>query len=407
MTNSITLITNTGESHKEFLINLLKYSEEIIFAVGFLKDSGLNNIKESLKDHCSDKNKSSTFYIGTGFGETDPNTLMKLLKIINSKKENQLILCTPNAGIFHPKIYLFRTGERVTIVTGSSNLTQHGWVVNDEVSIAIKTTIDSDEYKEIKSYLDQLQEKYYSEDVESIILRYKEEKKKHDKDNWKPQPFRFRRKGSVIYEIDLARLKRYYELYIESEDYIEPTDREERYKKARKNLNALVKDEPLTKKQFHNLFGPLVGHKDYKPKLWHSGSIHRKTYATLKYPKAFREIVRLVKNNKSKPVDKAYDLVISQLNKLRKTKKISGIGENIVTEIFITYNPRKFANLNDNPLTVLSWLGKEFPAPSGFKGEDYADYVNLLSMVMEELEMKTFLEVDSFFNYVYWNLIDE
>ena len=205
----------------------------------------------------------------------------------------------------------------------------------------------------------------------------------------------------------MPRLKRYYEDYLKSNEFIEPKDREAEYEEAKQNLDSLASIKPLTDLQFHKLFGPLVGHKEYKPKLWHSGSIHRTTYKTLDYPDAFREIVRLAKLNISNHVGASYCNVISRLNQMRKAKEISGIGENIVTEILLSYNPQKFANLNDNPLAVLSLVGKKFPYISSFKGEDYAEYVELLSKIKDELGMKTLLEIDSFFNFVYWNLMEE
>lgn len=404
---AISFISNTGESHKEYFLKLLEQSDEIIFAVGFLKPSGLSNIKGYLTKFCLDKTKSSSFYIGTGLGETDPDTLQSLYNIIKTKPNHHLVLCTPNAGIFHPKIYLFKKGKRVTIVTGSANLTQHGWTVNDEVSMITETTIDSPEYLELNKYFKQLTKTYFSDNVEALIHRYKKEKEEHNKKFGKAPAFRFRRRKTTVKGVDMPRLKTYYELYQASEFFIEPMEREEEYKQAKENLEILSSDKRLNKLQFHSLFGPLVGHKDYKPKLWHSGSIHRTTYKTLDYPDAFREIVRLAKTNISKSIPSAFDNVINRLKHLRKSRKISGVGENIVAEILLSYNPKKFANLNENPIAVLKLVGKEFPNIESFKGEDYDEYVSLLTEIKDELDMKTFLEIDSFFNYVYWNLIEE
>ena len=149
MATNVSFISNSGETHKEFLLELFTKADEVIFAVGFLKNSGLLNMKEELKNYCADNSKSSKFYIGTGFGETDPDTLQSLHNILKVKGNHHLILCTPDAGIFHPKIYVFIKGRQVTIVTGSSNLTQHGWAVNDEVSMVTETTINSPEYVQL------------------------------------------------------------------------------------------------------------------------------------------------------------------------------------------------------------------------------------------------------------------
>ncbi len=407
MATNVSFISNSGETHKEFLLELFTKADEVIFAVGFLKNSGLLNMKKELKNYCADNSKSSKFYIGTGFGETDPDTLQSLHNILKVKGNHHLILCTPDAGIFHPKIYVFIKGRQVTIVTGSSNLTQHGWAVNDEVSMVTETTINSPEYLQLKSYFDQLHKKYYSADVESLIAKYKAAKLEHQNNYGCTPTFRFSPKKTAIAGIDMPRLKSYYDSYKNSDAFIEPSDREEEYKQALINLEELASSKTLSALQFHKLFGPLVGHKEYKPKLWHSGNIHRTTYKTLNYPDAFRDIVRTVKGNVSNPISVAFDNVITKLNQMRKAKEISGIGENIAAEILLSFNPKKFANLNDNPIAVLDLVGKEFPSISSFKGEDYEEYVELLTKIMDELDMETFLEIDSFFNYVYWNLTEE
>ena len=89
---------------------------------------------------------------------------------------------------------------------------------------------------------------------------------------------------------------------------------------------------------------------------------------------------------------------------MKISDEIHGVGENILTEILMSMNPKKFANLNVNPLAVLSFFGKDLPSVSSFKGEAYEEYVNILTKVKDSLNMKSFLEIDSFFNYVYWNI---
>jgi HKD family nuclease len=405
ITNKISLIDNTNNTHKKVLLDSFEKANKVIIAVGFLKQSGLNNFKEHLIKFCSDNSKTIEFYIGTGLAETDPDTLLSLLEIIKPNKNNKLILCTPDAGIFHPKIYTFISGSEVSIVIGSSNLTQHGWEVNDEVSMQIQSNISSAEYLQLEQYTLELKKKYFTEDIKELIDSYKNARKEYLNQNRKRPPFKFRQISSAISEINMPTLKKYYDLYQKSSDFINPVDRETRYNKAKNNLEELASFKHLDPNQFHQLFGPLVGHKNYRPKLWHSGSIHRKTHKTLEYHDSFRAIVRCVKENLSEPVNVAFSNVMQLVSKLRKQKEVSGVGPNIVTEIFLSYDSQKFANLNDNPIAVLAFVGKDFTGKR-FTGKDYLEYVNLLKKVREELKMKTFLEIDSFFNYVYWNEIE-
>lgn len=405
MKDSITFITNTKQSHKKSILELFEGAEEIIIAVGFFKDSGYNNIKARMLDFIKIPSTESKFFVGTGFGETTPSSLKQLHKLIKVNQKHKLILCTPDAGIFHPKIYLFRYGKNVTIITGSSNLTESGWAVNDEVSIKIETTIDSKCYIQITKYFDDLYKNYFVADIENLIEKYRTDLEEHNANYSKPK-FRFRRKEIKIDDIDIPRLKSYYEFYKKSNDFIIPQNREAQYIEAKLNLEKIASLQKLNKKEFHNLFGPLVGHLGYE-KLWHSGSIHRTTHKTLNYIPVFRELIRLINNNIDKPINIAYDNIMSFLNLKRKNKEISGIGQNIIAEILMSYDSTKYANINDNPIAVLSLLGKQFKSIQSFKGIDYQEYVELLSSIKKELKMNSFLEIDSFFNYVYWNLIEE
>lgn len=400
------IITNHKESHKEKLTELFKEADEIIFAVGFLKNSGLNNIKNCLKDFCKDKLKKSTFFIGTGLGETDPKTLENLNNIIKSKANHKLILCTPDAGIFHSKIYVFRKGNNATIIIGSANLTEAGWIVNDEVSMIKETLINSTEYLQLMEYFSRLTKTYYTENIAELIAKYKLQLEEFNRQNFRKPIFKFKRKRTTIAGIDMPRLKHYFEVYKKSNVYIIPQDREIQYDLAKENLEILASNKQLNSNQFHNLFGPLVGHSGYE-KLWHSGSIHRTTYETLHYANTFRELVRKVKNNSNETVDVAFTNSINYLNTKRKTREIFGVGENIVAEIMMTYDYNKFPNLNKNPLAVLNLIGKDFKSAGSFTGIDYKEYATLLDKIRDELNMQSFLEVDSFFNYVYWNMNEE
>lgn len=406
MGSKVSFITNTEETHREFLTNCLNQADKVLIAVGFLKQSGLNNIINEIEIFCSRKAKASKFYVGIGLGETDPDALLKLHNIIKNKAQHQLLLCTPDAGIFHPKVYVFITGRKAIIVTGSSNLTHHGWEVNDEVSMITETTIHSPEFAQLNQYFYGLEQKYLTENVEQLIHKYKKELLEHLSEFGAPRPFRFRNKKEAIPDIDLPRLKAYYRIYQDSEYYIHPKDREKQYQQAKQHLEVLASYDALTEKQFHLHFGSLVGHKQYRPKLWHSGSIHRTTYKTLDYPDSFREVVRAVKENLTISVDVAFNNVTRLLKKMRANNLIHGVGVNIVTEIFLSYDSKKFANLNKNPIAVLSLLGKDY-SMSAFKGDDYKGYIDLLLKIRRELDMSTFLEIDSFFNYVYWNLLED
>ncbi|KQC09237.1 MAG: hypothetical protein APR54_13010, partial [Candidatus Cloacimonas sp. SDB] len=378
----------------------------IIISVGFLKQSGFKNIEKNLMEFCKKSTNVVHFYIGTGYGETDPKTLKNLFNLIKSNKENKLILCTPEAGIFHPKIYLFMDNSKVTLIVGSANLTEAGWIVNDEVSLKVVTDKNSKLYMKFYDYFKDLYKKYYTDDILELINKYKSDLDSHKKKHKRTPKFIFRRNDKLLKELDLPRLMKYFETYKKSEEFIDPYFREKQYRKALENLEIIAGKDNLSKTEFHDLFGPLVGHNQYT-KLWHSGGLHRRTYSTLNYIPAFRQLVRKIKKIKEKPIEQVYDESITFLNSKRENNEIYGIGENIITEILMSYDFYKFANLNKNPISVLNDFGKRFKAPQSFTGRDYKYYVDTLSSIKEKLKVNSFLEIDSFFNYIYWILKEE
>lgn len=403
----IRFISNTqneykGYFHKDHLIQLLEQAEEITISVGFMKNSGWKIIKESLIGFLKTNGHNARFFIGTGEGVTDPQAVKELYRLIKRTTHHQLILCTPSAGIFHSKVYMFRKGAAVSIVTGSANLTHGGWLLNDELSILIETNVYSEEYRQLMHYFDGLQAQYHRPDLEDYIRRYEQavnELRDRDRDRFS---FAFGPELLIEGQVNLAMLRRYYELYPSSRDYVIPKDREIRYKRAKENLNILASNAPLSHRQFATLFGPLMGHQGYE-KLWHSGSIHRATHMTYDYQDGFRDLVRHAQDCAKLPVEQAFDRVMHFLDKLKAQKKIKGIGENIVTEMLMSFNPNKFANLNENPLKVLKMAGCIFPTPGRFTGKNYKHFIFTLTAVRQEFEMVTFLEIDSFFNFIYWD----
>lgn len=90
---------------------------------------------------------------------------------------------------------------------------------------------------------------------------------------------------------------------------------------------------------------------------------------------------------------------------LKFKENIPGVGVNILTEVMMTFQPERFANLNNNPLTVLINVGCNLKkTAASYSGQDYQSYCDLISEIRKELNLKNNLEVDSFFNHNYWKL---
>lgn len=394
-------IINNTPNHLNEIFDNFEDADEVIIAVGFLSYSGINFLLEAIEDFCYQPDSKITIYAGANLA-TEGKGLKKILTLFNKSKSHKLILCNPKAGIFHPKIYAFRKGKRVKIIVGSANLTRSGLELNDELSYQFKTKTDSKDYKQFLKYFQDLDKKYDKPNNEERIREFIEYVSDFNKEQTSHNKFSFRPKDDYQNGIYIPAIIEWYEKYCNSAAFIEPLDREKKYQKAKKLLFKLTSDKKITSDEFENILGQLVGFKGYE-KLWHSGSIHRKSKATLNYQKGFRNLVQEIKLNISNSVEKTFQNSIDSLKRMKKAGEIKGIGVNIIAEILMTFAPQKFANLNKNPLTALDYFGKDLKRAGIFKGIDYKNYVELLHFIKDQLGVKSFLEVDSFFNYIYWN----
>ncbi len=128
-------IINNGETENHFKIitDHLDRAEEIIFCVAFLKSSGLNTIIEKLKGKSKTK-----FFIGTDFYLTEPTALRRLFK-----EGFEVYLTKKEKATYHPKIYYFKSGQDITIIIGSTNITSGGLTTNIETSLQINIQANS------------------------------------------------------------------------------------------------------------------------------------------------------------------------------------------------------------------------------------------------------------------------
>jgi len=120
--------------HGQTINRLIKKSDKIIICVAFLKLSGLNFILKELKH----KVGKCTFYIGTDYFLTEPIAVRKLI----SQGHLVFKIHKPHST-FHPKIYYFKQGNSISILTGSANMTGGGLETNFEISLLIETHTNS------------------------------------------------------------------------------------------------------------------------------------------------------------------------------------------------------------------------------------------------------------------------
>ena len=331
---------------------------------------------------------------------TEPETLKELFKLCKNKRNANLFLdkAEDKTKVFHPKLFLFKSNEEVTIISGSANITSGGLTSNQEVSLYINTYKNSTEWENAKAYFKHITNEEYASLVNLMLIKRYEQFYKEQESIRKHQKATPEKRGSE-YSFDYKKLKQHFKNYRTEQSKKNFEEREKKYKQAKKLLNEIVESPRLTQNRFENIIDALVGAAGLKP-LWQSGSLFRHRFKVYECKNEFRNLVNFI----NKHQHESASLVFEGAKEL--VKQVGGARINYVTEMMMTFQPNRFANLNNNPITVLDEeAGVYFKSHSNsFNGNDYAEYCLLIKEIAQKLELKNMLEVDSFFNDIYWLL---
>ncbi len=131
---------NAGKT-QSVLKTLIRTCDEIQIAVAWGYNGKLADI---LMDNSS-KFHSVTFGLN-GFA-TSPDLVDRLIGTPNA------FIAKADNGIFHPKLYLFRTGNKVEAIVGSANFTNGGLDRNHEACLHIRGSDDDGIFGQIQSEL--------------------------------------------------------------------------------------------------------------------------------------------------------------------------------------------------------------------------------------------------------------
>lgn len=91
--------------------------------------------------------KFQHFVIGTHFFQTSPDFLEEFEDLKSAK------MMLPTGATFHPKVYLFRTGNRVSAVVGSHNLTRAAFATNTEAGLLIEGPANSPALAKLSAFV--------------------------------------------------------------------------------------------------------------------------------------------------------------------------------------------------------------------------------------------------------------
>jgi HKD family nuclease len=377
------LISNsTSPTHLTTIKKLLKNSNEVIICVAFLKNSGLVQILKQLP-------KNSTFYIGTDYYITEPSAIKMLLKegfkVYLIKKQN---------ATFHPKIYYFKKGKQVSILTGSANLTGGGLETNFETSVLIQTTALSSVDNKFTNMLDEfhknseliignLQLSQYEREFEAF--RNKQKKANND----------FQEEMQGVHKIELTKLPSYFNKYLKQEGVDRHDNRVIRYNEIKKMLDKLIKADIKSASSFLEYYDEIAG-------MFYSSDLLRSKNSFAKSYKKIIAAIKFIKENKSKDTKYVYE------HSFNLIYSVKGFGINNLTEILNTYNPAKFSVANGRTIKSLADLGfAELPKTDKrfFTPDVYENYNNLISEIAIKCKAKDLGQVDHFLSWYYGNYV--
>jgi HKD family nuclease len=395
------IINQPNKNHLSDIQKLILESDEIYIATAFLKQSGLKLIFPALKTAVSN-NAIIKIIAGQHFGLTDPEALRTLHNLFNGKLNAHLFLDNAKVNsVFHPKLYLFKKKNTVTIICGSANLTKGGITDNSEASLRIRLKANAELWLDTKTYVLNLMQTENADLVNFIIINryeqyYNAQKKLRSGQRATPE------KKSYEFPFDLSKLKTKLNLH-KDQAFIEMMkERKKDYREAKSLLDEVADTTRLKQERFEEIIEALVGSKGYS-RYWYSGSLFRHKTSVYEYKKAFQDMVSYIRDNKNKRASEVFE------HAKQMVSEIKGAGINYVTEIMMTYQPKEFANLNSNPIKVLkSEAGVHIKASSqSFNGNDYELYCQIVKDINQELGLENMMEADSFFNEIYWKLKKE
>jgi HKD family nuclease len=393
------LTNSTHRNHLTKVLEFLEDADEVWFATAFLKMSGLLLLLPAIKGHIG-KNKKIRIITGQNFGLTEPDAFSELHRLFDKRRSAKLYL--DKAGlktkIFHPKLFMFKTGSDVKIISGSANITKGGLCDNQEFSVCFETSITNLDFIEVVDYFDLITSIEHAEEVTlAAINRYKQyfDQQKDARKDQKAVPD----KSTDEYDFDYTKLRKRLKTYDRKNFDIESKHRAEDYRIAKDLLDEIVTSTRLTQTRFAEIIDDLVGRKGQHG-LWRSGSLLRLRLNVHKCQSEFKDLVKFIKKNQQQEAGKIF------INAKKYVEKVKGARMNYVAEIMMTYQPDRFANLNSNPISVLKEeAGVYYKSHSdSYTAEDYQQYCGVIQEICKELGLKNMLEADSFINDIYWEL---
>jgi HKD family nuclease len=141
--------SKTGDHHK-LLSDLILSSEESVLCSGWIKPDGIRALAPAIESAISKRAKITIL-------SNKNHTKGDAPEIIAQWPEVTHVMARKKHQTLHSKIYYFQTGNEYTAIIGSANLTKGGLSTSQELSVHLHGKVGEDLQKEIREYLNELQ----------------------------------------------------------------------------------------------------------------------------------------------------------------------------------------------------------------------------------------------------------
>jgi hypothetical protein len=335
------------------------------------------------------------FTTGLSFCQTEPAVLQALLKL-KQKHNNLQVYVGDTPETFHPKIYAFGRGSNGTVIVGSANLTSGGFMSNYEASAEIDD-VDGKLMAEIVSHVDALIEQKVVQALKQPLIDAYARKFEINRIH---QAVARRRAAKAITSTDVDTDTLQAVLNVLREDKTESgfdamvALRKERHRQAKLAMQRLIGTPPSTRGAFIAGYEALIQH-------FSSGGLQRgKTRIANNYRHFLTALSEAQELKRASPAT-AYGVLADYFG------DVNGAGVNILTEILLAINIKRFANMNKNAVAGMARANitrfPERPLKTNVDAEVYADYCEEADRLREQLGLRDFIELDTLFNHLYWN----
>lgn len=392
--DSVRLLLNKGKNtHGKSISTLLKHAQHLDCIVAFAKYSGIREIQKSIQ-RAINRGMTARFAVGLSFHLTQPEALRALMAL--AKSEGVELYLGKAKETFHPKIYAFRGVNGGSMIVGSANLTKGGLDTNHEASMLIEDRTGT-QIEAVSDYFDEL--------IESEVLVLA------DSDSIEKYASEF-----LVHEmcrkIAQAKAKRVVAanepVYALLEDVLWAMKRDDselgfvrdRARRKRNLTKAVIKINKIASMNANSTKNLLPPYKELLD-AFHSGGLHRSMTKVSKQSgkliPAFADIV----SKKNLTPRGAFGLLHAHF------EGINGAGINLMTEVLHALDNERFAVMNQNAVSGLAKAGIHgYPLKPNKHNVDaamYASYCRHAKATQRGLGLDNFSELDSVFNYAYWD----